>query len=160
IVSLLVRSQFRPPRLPFSLLIGLPSALGIAAATAFRSTNARVWRAGILWGAYLGLAMAVRMVVDIMAPFDIEGFLIEQARNGFSVLVDYPRRTLLGIAIVTIFMGVGCREAWKAGGVRQGTLAAMTASVVGFLITLLAAGLRIVFAPNQPGIGIDVPVWG
>jgi len=160
ILVLLVRSRFTPPRLPMPWAALLPAAFGLFAATALRTVDVRFWRAGVWWGLLFGAAMAARMVVDIVVPFDIEAFFLAQARDGFSFLLAFPRWTLLGVAIALVFLAAGFVEAKRTGRLRVGTLAAMTASITGFVVTFAAAALRSVISYNRPGVGIDVPVWG
>jgi hypothetical protein len=135
--------------------------LAIAASTAVPSAKEETfWRTASLWGCLLGGAMVVRMIVDVLAPFDVEGFFLSQSAGGYSSLVLYPRRTLLGVAIVLVFLAAGFAGARRTNRVPVGSLSAVAAGVIGFGVTLAGTTIRAVVYPAAAPGEIDPPVWG
>ncbi|MBZ5575606.1 MAG: hypothetical protein LAP40_03475 [Acidobacteriia bacterium] len=160
VVLLLMSSHFGPPRLPLGPAFLILALLALSAATAVRSAaDIRFWRAGLLWGGLFAAAMVIRMAVDSLVPADVEDFVLARGRSGFSEF-DYPRRWLLGVALVVIFLGAGFGGARRTRQVRTGTLTAMVASVIGFLLTVAAAALRSVLVGSGPPSSIDPPLMG
>src|SRR5215210_38813 len=141
VLSTLVLSVVRTapgPPLPTRVLVVVAAALMINGAIGLRSTNTQLlWHVSRFWGLLLGLALAFRMLFDTFVP-----------------TTNYqPRATVLSIAAITTLIAAGFCGAWRSGHVRTGALAAITASVIGSGISLVALAVLAAFSleTNDPG---------
>jgi hypothetical protein len=131
--------RFGPP-VPFPL--ALVTALLLVAVSAPVPRSRPEWRSiarlGLLWGIALTVVLASRMVLDALAPVDPLDRFLAQATDGYSEW-DYPRRWMLGVAVVVTSLGAGCTGARRHHDVRMGILVALAASLVGALLSVLVA---------------------
>ena len=130
IVMLLVRSRFQPPDLPIWALV-VPAILIATALTAIRSPKdlLQLWRDARIWAGLLLVAAGVRVLSDLLMPFDIEEYFLAQARTGFSE-THFPRRFVLGASIAFILAAAGFYGAWKAAAFRRGVLIALATALL------------------------------
>ncbi len=152
LLGALVRSNFGPPA-SLAVLIVISIVVGAAALSSARSRTDLVslWRIGLVCGLLVTAVLLIRLFVEVFDPVDpVERFLA-QARDDYSEF-NYPRRWVPAVAVVLILMGGGLRAAWRTGRVGMGTLAAVTASVIGSLVyvTLVAFGNTLPLGPQDP----------
>ena len=94
--------------------------------------------ARLFWGIALAVVLASRMVLDALAPVDPLDHFLAQATDSYSEW-DYPRRWVLGVAVVMTSLGAGWAGARRHHDVRMGILVALVASLVGALLAVLVA---------------------
>jgi len=148
----LIRSNFGPPA-GLGLFIAISMMLGASAmiATRARPDARSLWRIGLVCGTLVTLVLVIRLLFEVLDPVDpVERFLA-QARDDYSEF-NYPRRWIPAAAVALILMGGGLHAARRTARVGMGTLAALTASVLGSLVyvTLVALGNTLPLGPQDP----------
>jgi len=130
IVVLLVRSRFQPPALPI-WAPAVPAILIATALTAIRSPKdlMQLWKDARIWAGLLIVTAGIRVLSDLLMPFDVEEYFLAQARTGFSE-TQFPRRFVLGAAIALILVAAGFYGAWKAAAFRRGVLIALATALL------------------------------
>jgi hypothetical protein len=93
-----------------------------------RTEMRTIFAAGVPWGLLIGSALIVRYVIDTLAP-----------------VADYSfRASILSYALIPPFMIAATRWGWRSGNLSSAVLVAVTAGIVGGLVSLVGAGILLV----------------
>jgi hypothetical protein len=152
LLGALIRSSFGPPA-DLSIFIVIAMLVGASAVITkwSRADIQSLLRIALVSGMLVTLVLVVRLLFEVFDPVDpVERFLA-QARDDYWEF-NYPRRWVPAAAVALIMMGGGMRAAWRTACVGMGTLAAITASVIGSLVyvTLVTLGNTLPIGPQDP----------
>ena len=158
LLGALIRSSFGPPA-GFSVFVVLSLICAASAAISkwSRADVQSLWRIALVCGILVTLVLVVRLLFEIFDPVDPVEHFLARVRDDYSVF-DYPRRWVPAAAVALIMMGGGLGAARRTARVGMGTMAAITASIIGSVVyvTLVALGNTLPLGSQDP-LGNSAP---